>query len=281
MTAPRELTVAHSPDSDDAFMFWALADGKIDTEGLTYRHELRDIETLNRRALAGELEVTAVSFHAYAHLHERYLLLPHGASFGDGYGPCVIANAGSGLTREGLDGVTVAIPGELTTATLALRLWQPKVKTAVVPFDRIGDEVKAGNYRAGVIIHEGQLTWQDEGFDLIADLGAWWKADTALPLPLGGNVIRKDLGPEMVARVSRHLRASIDFGLAHRAEGLAHAAKYARGLPADRIDRFVGMYVNSWTQDYGNRGRAAVQLLLDRAAEAGLIPHPVSAEWAE
>jgi 1,4-dihydroxy-6-naphthoate synthase len=278
---PHTITVAHSPDSDDAFMFWALSKGKVDTEGVVYRHELADIETLNRRALAGELEVTAVSFHAYAFLCERYILLPHGASFGEGYGPVVVTPAGAPLTREQLAGRVVAIPGELTSAALALRLWQPEVRTAVVPFDRIGAEVLAGNFPAGVLIHEGQLTWADEGLALAGDLGKWWFDDHALPLPLGGNAIRRDLGPELIARVSRTLLASIEYGLAHREEGLRHAGSFSRGLDPAKTDRFVGMYVNKWTLEYGNRGKAAVQLLLDLAAEAKIIPAPVTAEWID
>jgi len=276
----RNLTVAHSPDSDDAFMFWALATGRVDTEGITYVHELSDIESLNRRALAGELDITAVSFHAYAYLADRYLLLPHGASFGDGYGPVVVSPRASPVSREQLEGETVAIPGELTTAALALRLWLPGVKTAVVPFDRIGEEVARGNFPAGVLIHEGQLTYEDEGFHLVADLGKWWKSEEGIPLPLGGNVVRRDLGPDTIARISRALRSSINLGLENRREALLHAGQYSRGLDPDKTDRFVGMYVNGWTQDYGPEGRRAVKRLLDRAAEAGLIPRAVTVEFA-
>jgi 1,4-dihydroxy-6-naphthoate synthase len=273
------ITVAHSPDSDDAFMFYALAEGRVDTEGLTFVHELSDIESLNRRAMAGELAVTAVSFHAYARLADRYLLLPHGASFGDGYGPVVVAR--ETIAREAIasGAVPVASPGDATTAALALRLWAPGAATSVMPFDRIQDAVKTGRFRAGLLIHEGQLTFQEEGFAEVVDLGRWWKEETGLPLPLGGNVVRRDLGPERIGRISRALSRSIEYGLAHRSAALDHAMRYARGLDRDKADRFVGMYVNAWTQGYGEAGRRAVQLLLDRAHAAGLTPR-VAAEYA-
>lgn len=274
------LRVAHSPDSDDAFMFYALAAGKIPTPGREYVHELADIESLNRRAQAGELEITAVSFHAYAYLHERYALLPHGASIGDGYGPRLVSREPAPAdARSALAGVTVAIPGERTTATLALRLLRPDVKTVVVPFDLIEDAVLAGKADVGLLIHEGQLTYQDRGLVLWQDLGAWWKQRTGLPLPLGGNVVRKDLGEALIRAVSRDLRASIVYGLAHRAEALAHAGQYARGMSAERTDTFVGMYVNDFTVDYGAVGRQAVQRLLDEAHAAGIIPAAVRATF--
>jgi 1,4-dihydroxy-6-naphthoate synthase len=261
-------------------MFWALATDRIPTPGYRYEHVLEDIETLNRRAETGTYEVTAFSFHAYAHLADRYALLPHGASFGDGYGPVLVARRP--LDRAAVArGVTVAIPGERTTAALALRLWLPGVRTTVLPFDAIQPAVHEGRAEAGLLIHEGQLTWRDEGLHAVVDLGAWWKGETGLPLPLGGNGIRRDLGPDACREVSRHLRASIAHGLEHRAEGLAHAQRFARGLPAERTDRFVGMYVNSWTLDYGEAGRRAVALLLERGHAAGILPKLVVPEFTE
>jgi 1,4-dihydroxy-6-naphthoate synthase len=275
------IRVAHSPDSDDAFMFYALAAGKIATGDRTYVHELQDIESLNQRALRAELEVTAVSFHAYAYLHDRYALLPHGASIGDGYGPRLVAkDPPPADIRTGLTGKLVAIPGERTTATLALKLLRKDVRTVVVPFDTIEDAVLDGQADVGLLIHEGQLTYADRDLHLWQDLGAWWKAQTGLPLPLGGNVVRKDLGETMVRLVSRDLRASIVYGLAHRADGLAHAQQYARGLAPERTDTFVGMYVNDFTVDYGAVGRTAVQRLLDEGHAAGIIPK-VRAEFVD
>jgi 1,4-dihydroxy-6-naphthoate synthase len=279
MTGP-EIVLAHSPDSDDAFMFYGLRAGAVDTEGLRYRHELADIETLNRRALAGELAVTAVSFHAYAHLADRYLLLPHGASFGDGYGPCVVARADGGpRTLAELAGRRVAVPGALTSAALALRLYAPAAAPIVVPFDRVGASVASGDVDAGVVIHEGQLTWQEEGFHLVADLGAVWTEETGLPLPLGGNVVRKDLGADTIGKISRGLGRSIAYSLAHREDALTDALRFSRGLPREKTDRFVRMYVNDWTLAYGERGREAVRLFLDRGHAAGLLPARVAPEW--
>jgi 1,4-dihydroxy-6-naphthoate synthase len=275
----RTIHVAHSPDSDDAFMFYALAAGKVDTDGLTYVHELQDIETLNRRALNGELEVTAVSIHAYAYLADRYALLPHGSSMGDGYGPRLVSRAP--VERDTLTGSRIAVPGLLTTAYLALRLYLPDFEPVVVPFDEIEEVVLSGEVAAGLLIHEGQLTYADAGLHLVADMGAWWQADTGLPLPLGGNVVRKDLGRDLIATVSSHLRQSIAYALDHRADGLDHAMQYARGLDRDKADRFVGMYVNEWTLDYGDRGRQAVQALLDRGAESGIIDRAVTVEFAD
>jgi 1,4-dihydroxy-6-naphthoate synthase len=279
VTAAEKITVAHSPDSDDAFMFYALAEGKVDTEGLEFVHELSDIESLNRRAMAGELAVTAVSFHAYARLADRYLLLPHGASFGDGYGPVVVAKGPIAREEIASGAVTVASPGEGTTAALALRLWAPGAKTTILPFDQIQEAVASGRIRAGVLIHEGQLTYAEDGLAAAVDLGRWWKDETGLPLPLGGNVVRRDLGADRIERISRALSRSIEYGLAHREAALDHAMRYARGLDRGKADRFVGMYVNSWTRGYGPEGRRAVQLLLDRAHEAGLTPR-VTAEYA-
>jgi len=276
----RTIHVAHSPDSDDAFMFYALAEGKLDTGDLRYEHELSDIESLNRRALDAELEVSAVSIHAYAHLHRAYALLASGSSMGDGYGPRLVSKAPAPADpRTALAGLRVAIPGTLTTACLALRLYQPAVTEIVVPFDQIEDAVHRGEVDVGLLIHEGQLTYADDGLQLWEDLGAWWGRETGLPLPLGGNVVRRDLGPELTAQVARDLRASIEYALAHRRPALEHAKQFNRGIGDERTDTFVGMYVNDWTVDYGARGREAVQLLLDRAFEAGLIPERVVAEF--
>jgi len=270
---PGIIRVAHSPDADDAFMFWAMASGKIDTEGRRYTHELADIESLNRRALAGELEVTAVSLHAYAYLADRYALLAHGASIGDRYGPRIVSrDATPPNPRAALRNRLVAVPGELTTAFLALRLYQREARHIVVPFDQIEDFVAAGKADAGLLIHEGQLTYADRGLHLWADMGAWWHQETGLPLPLGGNVVRRDLGDELMRAIARDLKASIEYGLAHRAEALRHAQGFSRGLDEARTDRFVGMYVNAYTVDYGPTGRRAVAELLERAQAAGLIP---------
>jgi len=277
---PRTIHVAHSPDSDDAFMFYALAAGKLDTGDLRYEHELSDIESLNRRALRAELEVSAVSIHAYAHLHRTYALLSSGSSMGDGYGPRLVSRTPTPADpRAALRGLRVAIPGTLTTAALALRLYQRDIREVVVPFDRIEEAVHRGEVDVGLLIHEGQLTYVDEGLHLWEDLGVWWGRETGLPLPLGGNVVRRDLGPAITAQVARDLRASIEYALAHRAPALAHARQYNRGIGDERTDTFVGMYVNAWTVDYGPRGRQAVQSLLDRAFESGLVPERVVAEF--
>jgi len=269
---PKTIHVSHSPDSDDAFMFYALAEGLVETP-LRYVHELSDIESLNRRALAGELEVSAVSIHAYAHLAERYALLSSGCSMGDGYGPRLVSKSPRpDDPRAALKGRRVAVPGMMTTAWLALRLYQPEVEPVVIPFDQIEDAVDQGDVEVGLLIHEGQLTFADRGFVLWEDMGEWWKRDTGLPLPLGGNVVRRDLGPEIVAQVATDVRASVEYALAHRGAALSHASQYSRGLSDDRTDRFVGMYVNEWTVDYGPVGRQAVQALLDRAAEHGFVP---------
>jgi 1,4-dihydroxy-6-naphthoate synthase len=271
------IVVAHSPDSDDAFMHYGLASGKVPSEGLTFEHLLADIESLNRAAFEGKYEVSAVSFHAYAHLADRYQLLPHGSSMGDNYGPIVVSR------RDGpssLDGVKVAIPGTLTTAFLALRLYEPDVAYEVMPFDRIQDAVRDGRAQAGLLIHEGQLTYGDEGLKKVVDLGEWWTARTGLPLPLGGNVIRRDLGPELVGKVSRILHASIAYALAHRDEALDYALQFGRGLDRGKADRFVGMYVNDLTLEYGERGRTAVQRLLDEGHQMGVLPTRVIADYA-
>ena len=273
-----KITVAHSPDSDDAFMFYGLGSGNVPTDGMSVEHLLADIETLNRAAFDGRYEVTAVSFHAYALLTEKYLLLRHGASMGDRYGPVVVTRA-DGPTS--LDGVKVAVPGLLTTAYLALKLCVPGVEVEVMPFDRIQEAVHEGKAEAGLIIHEGQLTYTTEGLKKIVDLGEWWADRTGgLPLPLGGNVIRKDLGPENIAKISRMLHDSIAYGLNHRQEALDYAMKYGRGLDRAKADRFVGMYVNDLTLDYGDRGRKAVQRLMDEAFAARLIPAKVNVQFA-
>jgi 1,4-dihydroxy-6-naphthoate synthase len=277
---PKVIHVAHSPDSDDAFMFYALATGKIETGELEFVHELQDIETLNRRALNAELEVTAASIHAYAFLSDRYALLPHGASMGEGYGPRLVSR--EPLTDQQVRMRTVAVPGLLTSAYLALKLYAPGVQTVVVPFDEILERVAAGEFDVGLLIHEGQLTYQDAGLHLVRDLGEWWmEQNDGLPLPLGGNLIRKDLGAELIQRVSRILRASIAYGLEHRTAALAHAEAYGRGLDTQRTDEFVGMYVNQRTLEYGPDGRQAVQLFLDQGHAAGIIPHRVAVEFVK
>src|SRR2546426_7520607 len=249
---PRTIHLAHSPDADDAFMFWALAAGRIDTGDRRYVHELGDIESLNRRALAGELEVSACSLHAYAYLADRYALLAHGASIGDRYGPRIVARAARPADPHaalGAGSLLIAVPGELTTAYLALKLYQPAARHVVVSFDQIEEYVAAGRAEAGLLIHEGQLTYADRGLHLWADLGEWWHDVTGLPLPLGGNFVRRDLGDALMRDIARDLKASIQYGLAHRAEALAHATAYGRGLDASRIDRFVQIYVNAYTVD--------------------------------
>ena len=275
----RTIHVGHSPDSDDAFMFYALAEGLVDTDDLTYSHELQDIETLNRRALKGELEVTAVSIHAYAYLADRYALLPSGSSMGDRYGPRLVARQSASLADA--TGKRIAVPGLLTTAFLALKLAVPKFEPVVLPFDQIEEAVMAGEVEFGLLIHEGQLTYGDNGLHLVADMGEWWFSETGLPLPLGGNVVRKDLGTDLMGKISRHLRASIDYALEHRERALDHAMRFARGLDRSKADTFVGMYVNEWTQDYGERGREAVRALLDRGVAAGIITRDVTVEFVD
>lgn len=269
--ANRTIRVGHSPDSDDAFMFYALAHDKLDTGGLRFVHQLEDIETLNRRALQGELEVSAVSIHAFAHLAERYALLASGCSMGDRYGPKLIAR--EPWTLDQVRGRTIAIPGTLTTAYLALRLCLgADVPVVTLPFDQILPAVLDGRAEVGLIIHEGQLYYPDQGLHQVSDLGQWWFESTGLPLPLGGNVVRKDLGEATVNQIARLLKQSIQYALDHREEALAYALTFARGLDPALADRFVGMYVNDWTLDYGDRGREAVRTLLSRAAGAGLVP---------
>jgi len=266
-------------------MFHALANDKLPTGPYRFTHELQDIETLNRRAMRGELEVSAVSLHAYAFLLEQYALLPSGCSMGDRYGPMIVAR--ENLSVADLPGRKIAVPGTLTTAFLTLKLLYASLGTAdqlqydVLPFDEILQAVEQGRYDAGLIIHEGQLTFQNQGLKLIVDLGVWWHERTGLPLPLGGNVVRKDLGPQAMRDISRLLKESIQYSLDHRQEALAHALQYARDMDVTLADRFVGMYVNHWTLDYGDRGRAAVRRLLDEAHQAGIIPQPVAIEFVE
>jgi 1,4-dihydroxy-6-naphthoate synthase len=272
------ITVAHSPDSDDAFMFYGLASGNVDTGGLAVDQVLADIETLNRAAFEGRYEVTAVSFHAYAHLADKYALLPHGASMGDRYGPIVVAKAEG---PAAVKGSRIAIPGTLTTAYLALRIYEPQFEYVVVPFDRIQAAVLEGKAEAGLLIHEGQLTYADEGLHKVVDLGEWWSDRTGgLPLPLGGNIIRRDLGAPMIAKVSKMLHDSIAFALSHREEAVEYALQFGRGLDRAKTDTFVGMYVNELTLGYGERGRRGLERLMDDAFERGLIPSRVTVEFA-
>jgi len=284
------LTLGHSPDPDDAFMFYAMAANKIDQRGYKFQHILQDIQTLNERATRGELHITAVSIHALAYLLDKYALLPSGASMGDGYGPMFIVNAGAGLPadateadrREWLLGKKIAVPGKMTSAFLAAQLFLgPEFDYVVVPFDQIFDAVRAGTVDVGLIIHEGQLTYARDGFELILDLGAWWKSRTGLPLPLGGNVVRKDIPAEVRLELADILHESIAYGLEHRAPAVAHSMDHARGMDTPLADEFIGMYVNDYTLDYGDAGRRAIRLFLDEAHAAGLIPQPVELEFVE
>jgi 1,4-dihydroxy-6-naphthoate synthase len=280
-----EFLLGHSPDPDDAFMFYALAENKIDTRGHTFHHILQDIETLNQRAERGELHVSAVSIHAYAYLTERYALLPCGASMGDGYGPMLVSTVeppqSPDQVRDWLSKKLVAVPGLRTSAYLALKLFGVPVETVVVPFDQIFDYVRAGKAEVGLLIHEGQLTYAQEGFHLIRDLGEWWKTETALPLPLGGNVIRKDIPPDIRKEVSEILKESIRYGLENRLAGIKHSMPLARGLDLNQADKFIGMYVNDYTLDYGETGRKAIGLFLGRGKERGILPSAVELEFVE
>ncbi len=280
-----QIRVGHSPDPDDAFMFYALAQNKIDTGDYAFHHELVDIETLNQRAFQGELELTAVSLHAYAYLHRHYVLCPCGASMGDNYGPMVVARTALPLSELGQR--TIAIPGKLTSAFLALRLFVGRdFKFVLVPFDQISKAVLEGHWQgqpvdAGLLIHEGQLTYASQGLHLIAELGEWWHAETGLPLPLGANAVRRDLGLEVTRDVTRFLKQSIVYGLENRKDALNYAQRFGRDLNDDQADRFVGMYVNDWTRDFGPRGREAVALFLRRGFEAGILPELVVPEYVE
>jgi len=268
----RELTLGHSPDPDDAFMFYGLATGKLDTRGWSFRHVLQDIQTLNDRAMRGELDITAISIHAYPFVSDRYVLTNCGSSMGDGYGPMVVP--GEKMSIDDLRGKKIAIPGERTTAFLALNLLlgRGSFSHEVVMFDEILDHVAQGKADAGLVIHEGQLTYSNQKLQLVVDLGQWWKESTGLPLPLGGNCIRRDLGQPAITEVTAILKESIEFSLAHRKEAVAHALQYARDMGTDLADKFVGMYVNDWTVDYGDRGRKAVRELLRRGSEIDMFP---------
>ncbi|MBZ5530148.1 MAG: ABC transporter substrate-binding protein [Acidobacteriia bacterium] len=273
----REISIAHSPDSDDAFMFYGLATNKVRVPGLKFTHTLTDIETLNRKAMEGFYDVSAISFHAYPYVQDKYALMSCGGSVGEQYGPMVVSPRGMSLDE--LKRTKVAVPGTMTTAYLALKLFAPNIETVAVPFDQIIPEVLAGNYAAGLIIHEGQLTYETSGLTRILDLGKWWHELTGLPLPLGGNAIRRELGPELIATVSHALRDSIQYALDHREEALAYAMQFARDLDPQKADQFVGMYVNERTLDYGPDGREAVVRLLDMGHRAGIIPMEPNVEF--
>jgi 1,4-dihydroxy-6-naphthoate synthase len=279
------FTLGHSPDPDDAFMFYAMAENKIDLRGYRFDHRLEDIQTLNERVRRGELHISAISIHAYAYVADKYALLPCGASIGDGYGPVVvrkIRNSGQDVDpREWLRRCTIAVPGELTSAFLALQLFLGKFDYLVVPFDEIFDAVKSSRADAGLIIHEGQLTYAQSGFEKIVDLGEWWKRETGLPLPLGGNVVRKDIPPAVRHDLSEIIRESIDYGLAHRDEAVRHSLAYARDMDAKLTAKFIGMYVNEFTRDYGETGRAAIRKFLAEAHDKGYVDIPVEVEFVE
>jgi 1,4-dihydroxy-6-naphthoate synthase len=277
----REITIAHSPDSDDAFMFYALATNRVRSPGIRYTHTLCDIETLNRMAREGDgyYDVTAISFHAYPYIQEKYALLPSGGSVGEGYGPMIVAKRP--FTENEIRNKRIAVPGTLTTAYLALRLYAPDVETEVVPFDQIIPQVLSGKYEAGLIIHEGQLTFDKSGLHRIVDMGKWWQKQTGLPLPLGGNAIRRSLGPALMSTISSALRQSIQYALDHREEALAYAMQFARDLDNQTADRFVGMYVNERTLDYGPDGREAVRQLLHMGYQAGVIPFEAKVDFVE
>jgi 1,4-dihydroxy-6-naphthoate synthase len=271
------IRLGHSPDADDAFMFWALAVNRIDTRGFEFEHVLRDIQTLNEWALEGRLEVTAISLHAYPFVQDRYALLPHGASMGSGYGPVVVTRRA--MTRDELRGMEIAIPGTMTTAFLVLRMYLGDFSYRVVPFDEILDEVKSGAAEAGLLIHEGQLTFQAEGLAKVVDLGEWWLLETGLPLPLGANVARRDIGPDRLHDLSEVLAESIAAGLANRREAMEYALGFGRGLDSELGDRFVAMYVNELTQDYGEEGREAVRELMRRGEAIGAFESPVNVDF--
>ncbi len=279
MSSPdiRTITVAHSPDSDDAFMFYGLATHKLETDGLKFEHTLKDIQSLNEDARNGVFDVTAISFHAYAYVADKYALLPHGASIGDKYGPIVVAR--EPRKPEEIKSMRIAVPGELTSAYLALRLYDQEFEHVVVPFDEIIDAVQKGDVDAGLLIHEGQLFYKQMGLDKVLDLGEWWHERTGLPLPMGGNVIRRDLGPELMAQVSKHLHRSIIYSLDNREDALAYALQFARDMSPELADRFIAMWVNDLTVDYGERGREGVRRLLKEGYEAGIIPHEVDIEF--
>lgn len=279
----RVFTLGHSPDPDDAFMFYAMAENKIDLRGYRFEHRLEDIQTLNERALRGELHISAISIHAYAYVADKYALLPCGASMGDGYGPLVVgkrptSNA-EGDIRNWLGNCVIAVPGKMTSAFLALQLFAGEFDYVVVPFDQIFDAVNSGRADAGLIIHEGQLTYERSGFEKIVDLGEWWKRETGLPLPLGGNVLRKDIPHAVQRDLLEIIRESIEFGLAHRDEAVRHSLPYARDMDADLASKFIGMYVNEFTRDYGEIGRMAIRKLLGAARDKGYIDAPIKVKF--
>jgi 1,4-dihydroxy-6-naphthoate synthase len=274
----RTISVAHSPDSDDAFMFYGLATNKLDTGSLNFTHVLKDIQTLNEEAFKGTYDVTAVSFHAYAYIADKYVLLPHGASIGDNYGPILVGRQPA--SAENISQLKIAVPGTLTSAFLALRIFNPDFKYEVVPFDKIMDAVQSGQCDAGLLIHEGQLFYESAGLFKILDLGEWWHEKTRLPLPMGGNVIRRDLGPEVISQVSECLKKSIRFSLDNREDALEYALQFARDMDPALADRFVAMWVNELTLDYSDRGREAVRRFLAEGVEKGIIPNPVAVEFA-
>lgn len=278
-TEPRTITVAHSPDSDDAFMFYGLATNKLETDGLKFEHTLKDIQTLNENAKEGVYDVTAISFHAYAYVSDKYALLPHGASIGDKYGPIVVSK--EPRSPDDIGKMKIAIPGELTSAFLALRIFNNEFEYVVVPFDEIIDAVQKGTVDAGLLIHEGQLFYKQMGLDKVLDLGEWWHERTGLPLPMGGNVIRRDLGPDLMKQVSKHLHRSIQYSMDNREDALAYAMQFARDMAPELADRFVAMWVNDLTLDYGERGREGVRRLMKEGYEAGIIPHEVDIEFVD
>ena len=289
-TVTGTFTLGHSPDPDDAFMFYAMAANKIDLRGYRFKHQLEDIQTLNERAMRGELHISAVSIHAYAYVSDKYLLLPCGASMGDGYGPLVIEKhrtpnaehrTSNEEERERLRNCLIAVPGTMTSAFLALKLYLGEFNYVVVPFDQIFEAVRSGRADAGLIIHEGQLTYAHSGFAKLVDLGEWWKNRTGLPLPLGGNVLRRDIPPEIQSELSAILRQSIEFGLAHRAEAVQHSMPYARDMGSDLASKFIGMYVNEFTRDYGEVGREAIRRFLREARERGYVDREVSIDFVK
>ncbi len=275
----RTITVAHSPDSDDAFMFYGLATNKLETDGLKFEHTLKDIQKLNEDARNGVYDVTAISFHAYAYVADKYALLPHGASIGDKYGPIVVSN--EPRDAKDIGEMTIAVPGELTSAFLALKIFNPNFEYIVVPFDQIIDVVKSGDVHAGLLIHEGQLFYHELGLHKVLDLGEWWHEKTGLPLPMGGNVIRRDLGPDLMKRVSKNLHESIVYSMENREDALSYAMQFARDMKPELADRFVAMWVNDLTLDYGPRGREAVKRFLDEGHKAGIIPFQVFVDFVD
>lgn len=279
VTDIKTISVAHSPDSDDAFMFYGLATNKLETEGLKFEHTLKDIQSLNEDAHNGVFDVTAISFHAYAYVADKYALLPHGASIGDNYGPILVSK--EPREKEEIPDMKIAIPGELTSAFLALRIYNADFEYEVYPFDEIIEAVQEGKVDAGLLIHEGQLFYKQVGLDKILDLGEWWFEETTLPLPMGGNVIRRDLGEDLMKEVSKHLKKSIEYSLDNREDALAYAMQFARDMPPELADRFVAMWVNKLTLDYGERGQEGVKLLMQKGYEQGIIPNQVDIEFVD